>query len=118
MHLAIAEFLKTGMEDLKADLGSPSDPLSQFIYERQVGIRPNTRVAKNSANEWNEELVPTQDDVLAKNGVSGSTRRKAQLLSFLKSRLAIGESAESVIQFAQQHDPATANLLREVAAGI
>jgi hypothetical protein len=57
----------------------------------------------------------TPDDTLAKSLTPGGRRRES-LRQFLKARLALRESAQSVISFAAVHDTNTACLLREIAA--
>jgi hypothetical protein len=43
------------------------------------------------------------------------TRRKRNLSVWMRSEFALGKTAGELIDHAQRHDPATANLLREVA---
>lgn len=59
------------------------------------------------------------DESLAKSAAtSGRARRILSLKKFLQERLATGDTAESVIEFANRHSPETASLLREIAASL
>ncbi len=88
-----------------------------------------TRVlSRGTVNPWDQlrefrahpaEKPDDSPDAFAKRVNSiGGLHRRATLREFLKRRLALGETLEEIIEFARQHDAATAESLREAAAEI
>jgi hypothetical protein len=103
-----------------AGLGVYSPQFQAEAEERSETFEKRFEVAEEKRQGlWktpaSDPVMPAGDATLAKM-FRPEGRRKENLRQFLKSRLAEGDTIESVIAHAERHDARTANLLREIAA--
>jgi hypothetical protein len=64
------------------------------------------------------EPEPTGDDDQLAKVLSPQSRRRRILTDWMQGELALGKSAQELIDYAAQHSPETAGELREIAASL
>jgi len=94
-----------------------SDSATRFVDQFKTAL--DAEVAPLSRSASGRPVPPAWDpQALEKRHLSQVRKgsKFAALADFLRRRLALGETVEGIIGYAERYDPATANELRTVAA--
>jgi hypothetical protein len=103
---------------LEPDAGLEGPPLTldQLAKRDGFAIPPNPWIpGSGTKHAENQDVIERERDLVKRESESSAARSKLSLLRYLRSRLAVGETAAEVIEFAARHDLRTSNSLRSVA---
>jgi len=97
-----------------------ANPVAQLFERAQL----ESTLSKSADDDWDEEInVPVQkttptDGALLEKTYSSmrQSHSRTSIAQFIQKSLAVGETIDSLADYAQQHDQETADMIRAVAS--